>query len=124
MARVLVAEDELDLQRAIRAKLTAAGYDVTAVADGRVALMEAKAAPPDIYILDVMMPGMNGFELCEALRHDPATAAAPIIMLTARAQAADINRGLASGADDYMVKPCSLRDLVGRVGELLTDAKR
>jgi DNA-binding response OmpR family regulator len=119
MARVLVAEDELDLQYAIRSKLTAAGYDVTAVADGRVALLEAKAAPADLYILDVMMPGMNGVDLCRTLRDDPVTGSAPIIMLTARAQAADIERGLASGADEYIVKPFSLRELVGRVGDLL-----
>jgi len=124
MVRVLVAEDELDLQYAIRSKLTSAGYDVTAVADGRVALLEAQAAPPDLYILDVTMPGMNGIELCQTLRDDPVTGAAPIIMLTARAQAADIERGLASGADDYIVKPFSLRELVGRVGELLDNASR
>jgi DNA-binding response OmpR family regulator len=124
MARVLVAEDELDLQYAIRSKLAAAGYDVTAVADGRVALLEAQAAPPDLYVLDVRMPGMDGFELCRALRDDPVTGYAPIIMLTARAQPADIERGLACGADDYIVKPFSLRALVSRVGALLGNAGR
>jgi DNA-binding response OmpR family regulator len=124
MARVLVAEDEPDLQYAIRSKLTAAGYEVTVVADGRVALLEAMAAPPELYILDVSTPGLTGIELCRILRNDPSTATVPIVMLTARVHVADIERCLARGADYYIVKPFRLGDLTDRVGDLLDCARQ
>ncbi|OLF08585.1 response regulator transcription factor [Actinophytocola xanthii] len=122
MARVLVAEDDPDLRGMIEFKLASAGHEVTVVADGDAAMTSARAAPPDLAVLDVMMPGMSGIEVCEALRADPVTAATPIIMLTARAQSADVSRGLAAGADEYLVKPFSPRSLVEHVEKLLAAA--
>jgi DNA-binding response OmpR family regulator len=119
VARVLVAEDDPDLRAMIEFKLTAVGHQVVAVADGDAALTTARADPPDLVVLDVMMPGMTGIEVCEALRDDPATAATLVIMLTARAQSADVSRGLAAGADEYLVKPFSPRNLVAHVEKLL-----
>lgn len=123
MARVLVAEDDEDLRDMIRFKLSRAGHDVTVAPDGAAALDAAATQPPDLCIVDVMMPGMDGFELCAHLRERPETAVTPIIMLTARAQAADISRGLAAGADQYLVKPFSPRDLLAHVETLLEQAR-
>lgn len=117
--RILVAEDDPDIRDLVQLKLEAAAFDVVAVADGAVALARALADPPDLFILDVTMPGLTGLQLCEALRREPTTAAIPIILLTARAQEADIGRGLASGADEYVVKPFSPQDLLARVEALI-----
>lgn len=118
MARVLVAESDTDLQRMIESSLVKAGHDVTAVADGDSALSTGGSGAPDLFILD-SMPDIGGVELCEALRDNPATATSPIIILTGMAQVSDIDRGLASGADEYLVKPFSPRNLLTHVAALL-----
>jgi DNA-binding response OmpR family regulator len=122
--RVLVADDDADIRELVLFKLEAAGFEVAAVADGQTALDTALADPPDLVVLDLMMPGLTGLEVCAALREAPTTAQLPIIMLTAKAQDADITRGLATGADDYIVKPFSPRELLSRVQAVLSRQHR
>ena len=119
MARVLLAEDDADISYLVVFKLRLAGHDVTAFPDGLSALASAHRDRPDVVVLDIMMPRMSGLDLCRELRSDPATADLPIVMLTARAQESDIEAGRAAGADDYIVKPFSLRDLVSRIEAVL-----
>ena len=124
MARILVADDDADIRELVQFKLESAGFDVATATDGQEALDAALADPPDLLVLDLMMPRLTGLEVCTALRGTPATARLPIIMLTAKAQEADITGGLAAGADDYMVKPFSPRDLLSRVQAVLSGQDR
>jgi two-component system response regulator MtrA len=112
---VLLAEDDRDIRELISLKLTGAGYTVIAVADGAAALAAAAAAVPDVALLDVMMPFHSGLEVTQALRADPRTALVPVILLTARSQEFDVQTGFTLGANDYIVKPFSPRELVERV---------
>jgi DNA-binding response OmpR family regulator len=119
MTAILVADDDPDIRDLVAFKLEQAGFDVTAVDNGLAALDAARAAPPDLVVLDVMMPGMSGIDVCRELRGDSATASLPIILLTARAQEGDVEVGFGAGADDYVVKPFSPRELVSRVEAVL-----
>ena len=119
MATVLLAEDDADIRFLVTFKLTQAGYQVRVFGDGLSAVADAREHPPDLAILDIMMPGMSGLEACRELRKDPATANIPVIILTALAQEADITAGLAAGAADYIVKPFSPRDFAMRVDAVL-----
>jgi DNA-binding response OmpR family regulator len=119
MATVLLAEDDADIRFLVTLKLTRAGYQLRAFSDGLSALADAREHPPDLAILDVMMPGMSGLEVCRELRKDPTTADIPVILLTALAHESAITAGGAAGADDYIVKPFSPRDLAMRVGAML-----
>lgn len=119
MARVLVVEDDADILTLIVHKLEQAGHDVTARTDGPAGLATAREIHPELIVLDWMVPGMNGLEICEAIRQDPAISVTPIMMLTAKAQAVDIETAQQAGADDFIVKPFSSRVLVQRVGALL-----
>ncbi len=119
MTSVLVADDDRDIRELVAFKLTQAGYEVRAFEDGSAALQEMRARLPDIAVLDVMMPGLTGFDVCRQLRADPATESLPVILLTARAQEGDVATGFAVGADDYVVKPFSPRELVSRVQAVL-----
>ncbi len=119
MSRILVVEDDPDIADLMRHYLVRAGHDVEVLASGSAAVETVRAQPPDVLILDLMLPGMSGLDVCHAIREDPATARLPIIMVTARAQESDRVRGLESGADDYVTKPFSARELVARVGALL-----
>jgi two-component system phosphate regulon response regulator PhoB len=121
-AKILVADDEPDALELIEVNLKSAGYEVLTAADGRAALQQARAAVPDLVLLDIMLPEMDGLEICKALRHDNATSAIPIIMLTARATEIDRVLGLELGADDYITKPFSPRELVLRVKNVLKRA--
>ncbi|GGS86232.1 hypothetical protein GCM10010156_50960 [Planobispora rosea] len=123
MATVLVAEDDSDIRDLIVFKLEQAGHTVIAVGDGASALRLARERPPEIVLLDVMMPGMSGVEVCRELRRHPETAGLPIILLTARAQESDVAKGLTAGADDYIVKPFSPRVLADRVHSVLARAR-
>jgi two-component system response regulator VicR len=114
--RILVVEDDASLARVLRDNLAFEGFDVECVADGNAAVTVARALAPDLVILDVMLPGRDGFELCGLLRRGGAT---PIIMLTARSQKADKLRGLQLGADDYVTKPFDVEELMARVGAVL-----
>jgi DNA-binding response OmpR family regulator len=123
MATVLLAEDDADIRLLVTFKLKKAGHQVRAFGDGPSALAAARENPPDLAVLDIMMPGMSGLEVCRELRKDPATAKIPVIILTALAQEADIAAGFAAGAADYIVKPFSPRDFALRVQAVLARAQ-
>ena len=113
--RVLVAEDDSDIRELVSRKLTGAGFEVIAVADGLTALRAAQDQQPDLAVFDVTMPGMSGLALISALRADSATAALPVILLTARSEEFDVTAGMSLGAAEYLVKPFSPRELLHRV---------
>ena len=118
--RVLVVDDDINVVDVVRRYLEREGYDVDAVGDGTVALQRALADPPDLVILDLMLPGVDGLEVCRRLR---ALAPVPVIMLTARGAEAERIIGLELGADDYMAKPFSPKELVARVRAVLRRAR-
>lgn len=118
--KILVVDDEPDAVDLIEFNLRAAGFEVITAADGDSALQKARTAAPGLLVLDLMLPEVDGLEVCKLLRRDPATAALPIIMLTAKADAVDRILGLELGADDYLTKPFSPRELVLRVKNLLS----
>ncbi len=118
-AKVLIVEDEETLVTLLTYNLEAEGYAVVAVPTGADAMMIVSEERPDIVILDWMLPGLAGIEVCRQIRARPETRALPIIMLTARSEEADRIRGLQTGADDYVVKPFSVSELVARVNALL-----
>jgi phosphate regulon transcriptional regulator PhoB len=122
-AEVLVVEDEPDIRALIVHHLTREGFQCRAVGSGADALARIKAVPPDLVVLDLMLPGMNGLEVCRRLRAEPGTAGVPIIMLTAKADEVDRVVGLEMGADDYVVKPFSPKELVARVRAVLRRAR-
>ena len=117
--KILVVDDEPDVVELIEFNLKGAGCEVTTAVDGEEALKKARAIPPDLIVLDVMLPEVDGLEVCKRLRSDPSTAAIPIIMLTAKAAEIDRVLGLELGADDYVTKPFSPRELVLRVKGML-----
>lgn len=110
--KILVVEDEPSLQETLAYNLKKQGYAVEAVGDGRLALEAARARTPDLIVLDIMLPGLDGFEVCKILRKEMTV---PILMLTARDDEIDRVVGLEVGADDYLTKPFSMRELVARV---------
>lgn len=113
MARILVADDEADMVTGLRDNLQFEGYEVIVAADGEAALKAALEESPDLILLDVMMPKLDGLEVCRRIRE--AGFMVPILMLTAKSQEIDIVRGLEVGADDYVTKPFSVRELLARV---------
>jgi two-component system, OmpR family, phosphate regulon response regulator PhoB len=121
-ARILIVEDEEPLTMMLRYNLEAEGYAVETAARGDEAEIKLAESPPDLVVLDWMLPGLSGIELCRRLRARPATARLPIIMLTARGEEGERVRGLATGADDYIVKPFSLPEFIARIGALLRRA--
>jgi DNA-binding response OmpR family regulator len=124
VARILVVEDSPDIAELIEHYLRGAGYTVTVLGNGSDGLRQARLSPPDAIVLDLMLPGMDGLHVCQALRAEASTSAVPIIMLTARGEEADRVRGLELGADDYLTKPFSPKELVARVGALLRRVQR
>jgi DNA-binding response OmpR family regulator len=118
-AKILVVDDEPDVLHLVQYNLNAADYDVVTAGDGEQALKKVRSAPPDLIILDLMLPELDGLEVCKLLRRDQSTASIPIIMLTAKAAEMDRVLGLELGADDYVTKPFSPRELVLRVKRLL-----
>src|SRR5687768_13551826 len=116
---VLVIDDARDLIELVRVNLEKSGFDVLAASDGRSGLAIAAEHAPDVILLDLMMPGMDGLEVCRHIRNDPRIRHIPIIMLTARAEETDRVIGLEMGADDYVTKPFSPRELVARVKAIL-----
>jgi two-component system phosphate regulon response regulator PhoB len=121
-ARILIVEDEEPLMLLLRYNLEAEGYAVESAARGDEADTRLKENPPDLVVLDWMLPGISGIELCRRLRARPETRQLPIIMLTARGEESEKLRGLSTGADDYMVKPFSVPELLARVRALLRRA--
>jgi two-component system, OmpR family, phosphate regulon response regulator PhoB len=122
LAKVLVIDDEKDIVSLLRYHLEKAGFQCLEGMDGAVALRLVREHHPDLLILDLMLPGMDGLEICRQLRQDTATARLPILMLTAKAEEVDRVVGLEVGADDYVVKPFSPRELVARVRAILRRA--
>ena len=124
MARILVIDDDYDLLHMLRMMLERGGHAVTTTADGADGLAKAHELQPDLAIVDVMMPGMHGYQVCRALRDDPVTANVVVLILTARAQPVDREAALAARADDYMSKPVSPAELLRKVDELLEGRKK
>lgn len=116
---ILVADDEEDVLNLLSSNLKSAGFTVIQASDGETALAKAREKKPALIVLDLMLPGMSGLEICKSLRADPATARIPIVMLTAKAEEVDRIVGLELGADDYITKPFSPRELVLRVKSVL-----
>lgn len=118
-SRILVVEDEIDLAELVAFNLRGAGHDVTVAHDGSTALAEIQRGQPDLLVLDVMLPDISGIEVCRRLRRSPQTVRLPVIMLTARTDEVDRVVGFEVGADDYVPKPFSPRELVLRVEAIL-----
>jgi two-component system phosphate regulon response regulator PhoB len=121
-ARILLVEDDPGLVEVLRYNLTRENFEVMWCGDGREAVRMAQLQPPDVVILDLMLPGLDGVEVCRLLRQDPATTRVPILMLTARSEEVDQIVGLAAGADDYVTKPFSVKVLIQRIRALLRRA--
>jgi two-component system phosphate regulon response regulator PhoB len=118
-SKILVVDDEPEAVELLEFNLKKAGFDVISAPDGAQALKKARSALPNLIVLDLMLPEMDGLEVCKILRRDPGTARIPIIMLTAKASEVDRIVGLELGADDYVTKPFSPRELVLRVNKVL-----
>ncbi len=124
MKTVLVIDDDPDIRELVTWKLTQAGYATLGASDGEEGLAAAitgdpDGRPPDLILVDWMMPKMTGIEVCRALRDNPVTTRVPVILLTAKAQEAEVERGFAAGVDDYIVKPFSPREMLGRIQAVL-----
>ncbi|MFM7206834.1 MAG: response regulator [Planctomycetaceae bacterium] len=117
--RVLVVDDEEDLLELVRYNLVKEGYAVECVGSGEQALQSVRLNPPDLLVLDLMLPAVDGLEVCRRLKADPRTRGVPIVMLTAKGEEADMVAGLERGADDYVAKPFSPRVLAARVRAVL-----
>jgi DNA-binding response OmpR family regulator len=124
MTRVLVVEDDRDIADLVARYLQKSGFEVSVLSSGARALAAIVQQPPDVIVLDLMLPEVNGTEVCRAIRSNEKTASTPIIMLTARADEAERVAGLEMGADDYLTKPFSPNELVARVRALLRRAER
>ena len=124
MSHILIVEDDRDIAELIRHYVAKAGHTTDVLASGAEVLPRVRARRPDLLVLDLMLPGLNGLEICQALRRNEATAELPIIVVTARAAESDRVAGLELGADDYVTKPFSPKELVARVGALLRRTSR
>ncbi len=121
--KILVIDDEPDAVELVEFNLKQAGFDVVTAADGAEAIRKARSTLPDLAVLDLMLPEIDGLEVCKLLRRDPATARIPIVMVTAKASEVDRILGLELGADDYVTKPFSPRELVLRIKRILERGK-
>jgi DNA-binding response OmpR family regulator len=121
--RILIVDDEPSIVVPLEFLMKREGYEVAVAADGESALEAVAAGAPDLVILDVMLPRMNGFEVCRRLRADERLGALKILMLTAKGRDSEMEKGLGLGADAYVTKPFSTRDLVGRIRALLGGAR-
>ena len=117
--RILVVDDEEDLLELIRYNLGKEGYQVRCVSSGEMALREARSQAPDLILLDLMLPAVDGLSVCRILKSDPQTQHIPVVMVTAKTEEADIVTGLELGADDYITKPFSPRELLARIRAVL-----
>jgi len=121
--RVLIVDDEPNIVLSLQFLLSREGYEIDIARDGESALELAARMPPDLVVLDLMLPGLDGYEVCRRLRASPATAATKIVVVTARAREAERVRGLEEGADAYVTKPFSTRELIATVGRFLGRAQ-
>jgi len=117
--KILIVEDEPDIRELLEYELEREGYDVLGCADGTVAVSEARRHAPDLILLDLMLPGIDGIEVCRQLKRDDATRGIGVVMLTAKTEEADVILGLGLGADDYVGKPFSAKEVVARVKAVL-----
>jgi DNA-binding response OmpR family regulator len=122
-SRILIVDDEPNIVVPLEFLMRREGYEVEVAGDGQAALDAVAARAPDLVILDVMLPRMSGFDVCRRLRADPRAAGVRILMLTAKGRDAEMEKGLGLGADAYVTKPFSTRDLVARVRALLGGAR-
>lgn len=122
--KILVVDDEEDILELVRYNLVKDGFKVTCVSSGEQAIEKLKEETPNVILLDLMLPGMDGLDLCKKLRTNPATTGIPIIMITAKGEDADIVTGLELGADDYLTKPFSPRVLLARIRAILRRNKQ
>jgi DNA-binding response OmpR family regulator len=120
--RVLVVDDEPNIVLSLRFLMEREGFEVEVAPTGEAALEALARRPADLVLLDVMMPALDGFEVCRRIRSNPACAGAKVVMLTAKGREVERNKGLALGADAYVTKPFSTRELVARVKEMLDSA--
>ena len=120
--KILVADDEPNIVIALEYLLRHGGYDVAVARDGDEALKQIEASVPDLVLLDVMMPVKSGYEVCKRIRERPEWAQVKVIMLTAKGRDAEVNKGLAMGADLYVTKPFSTRELINQINGLLAPA--
>src|ERR1700741_423563 len=123
MKRVLLIEDDRDIVELVRYNLEREGFQVAAASDGATGLAQGRKTPPDLFLLDLMLPKLSGLEICKEIRRDQSLNRLPILMLTARGEEADRVVGLEMGADDYVTKPFSPRELLARVKALLRRAE-
>ncbi|MFZ4791687.1 MAG: response regulator transcription factor [Candidatus Competibacteraceae bacterium] len=121
-SKILVVDDEPNIVLSLEFLMKQAGFQVRTASDGEAALTAVAAEPPDLVLLDVMMPRKNGYEVCQAIRANPDWKGVRIIMLTAKGREVEREKGLALGADDYITKPFSTKEVVERVRELLAEA--
>ncbi len=120
---ILIVDDEEYIVTSLEYVMKSAGFDVVVAYDGEQAIEKVTTTVPDLLILDVMMPKLNGFEVCEKIRANPLWKSIRIIMLTAKGRDSERQRGMSLGADDYMTKPFSTRDILKRVEELLAETE-
>ena len=124
MTKILVAEDERDIRELIGFTLRYAGFEVILVNNGTEALQKASSELPDLILMDVRMPKMTGYEACRQLKDNPATQAIPVVFLSAKGQEGEIEQGLASGAEEYIVKPFAPDELADQVKDILARSSR
>ncbi len=118
--RILVVDDEPNIVLSLEFLMTQAGYEVSTAADGETALQSIEAAPPDVVLLDVNIPKRNGYEVCEIIKANPSWERVRVVMITAKGRDVEREKGLALGADDYIIKPFSTREVVAKIAEVLT----
>ncbi len=117
--RVLVVDDEPNILLSLEFLMAQAGYEVSTAADGEAALQAIEAARPDVVLLDVNIPKRNGYQVCETIRANPAWGHVRVVMITAKGRDVEREKGLALGADDYIIKPFSTHEVVAKVAEVL-----
>jgi DNA-binding response OmpR family regulator len=122
--KILIAEDEPSIVLSLEFLLRGAGYDVTVARDGKQAWHSACLTRPDLIVLDIMLPELDGFEICRRVRETETLAHTKILILTARGRGSEIEKSLALGASAYMTKPFSTRELIRKIGELLAEPQR
>ena len=122
--RILIAEDEESIVASLEFLMRHAGFDTLVARDGEAAIAALEGFQPHLILLDIMLPGRSGYEVCRTIRADPRRVGTRVLMLTARGSQHDAHRGIEAGADDYVTKPFSTKDLVARVRALLGDPVR
>ncbi len=123
MNRILIVDDAKNIILVVKMCLEKAGYEVLTAKDGLTAIQEAQSQKPDLILLDILLPNMNGFLVFEALQEEPETADIPVVFLTAKAEKKDLDRAMSLGARDFLVKPIKQRELLTTIDKVLTGGK-